>query len=171
MSDPSSIASLKPAFFLHVDADEPQPIYKNAQGSLTLVKLNGGYTKTLDPKYPFDTEVEFGIDNLTTKAGRDGTITNLDCQLYLKSKKNGGGIHFAYSGVVIQGEQVVDVVLKKSNDSGFTESYVTNHPIVTLDESNKEESWIQGKNLIGKGRFTRSESGKLAVEYYVYALE
>lgn len=171
MSDPSTFANFKPAFFIHVDAGEPEQIYNNSTGSLTLVKVTGGYTKTLDPKYPFDTSIEFGLDNLTTKSSRDENIANLDCQLYLKSKKNGGGIHFTYSGVVHHNEKTLAVIGNKTKDSTFTDSYVTNHPSASLDETAKDEAWIEGKNLLGKGRFIRTESGSLAVEYYVYVLE
>jgi len=171
MSVPADIATFKPAFFIHVDAAEPQQIYNNASGSLTLVKVNGGYTKALDPKYPFDTTIEFGLDNLTTKSNRDQSITNLDCQLFLKSKTNGGGIHFTYSGVVVNNEKTAAIVTKQASESSFTDAYVTNHPKASLDKSNEAESWIEGKNLLGKGRFVRTESGSLAVEYYVYVLE
>ncbi|CCH43358.1 hypothetical protein BN7_2906 [Wickerhamomyces ciferrii] len=171
MSDPSSSATFKPAFFIHLEAEEPEQIYNNEAGSLTLVKVKGGYTKTLDPAYPFDTEVTFGIDNLTTSTARDGSIQNLDCQLYLKSKVNGGGIHFTYSGVVQQNEKSLAVITNQSKDLSFTDTYLTNHPKAVLSKENKEESWITGKNLLGKGRFIRNENGTLCVEYNVFVLE
>lgn len=171
MTDHGKIGVFKPAFFLHVDAYDPVPIYSNESGSLSLVKVFGGYTKTIDPKYPFDTTLEFGIDNLTTKTSRDGAITDLDCQLYLRSNVNGGGIHFTYSGVVVNNEKTEAVVAGKEKDATFTDAYVTNHPRAALDKSNTTEAWIQGKNLLGKGRFIRTEKGNLSVEYTVYVLE
>jgi hypothetical protein len=167
----AEFASLKPAFFIHLDVEEPKPIYTNDAGSLTYVAVTEGYTKTLDDKYPFDAEVLFGFDNLTTTAATGDTI-NLACQLYLKSKVNGAGIHLSYSGVVVPSkEQGAVLTGAGAIEQGFDQGYVTNHPKAALDADAKTESWISDKNLIGRGRFLRNEKGVLSVEYYVYVLE
>lgn len=166
----SEFASLKPAFFIHLDVEEPDPIYSNESGSLTYVYVKTGYTKTLDSNYPFDTEVKYGLDNLTTSTAT-GETTSLDCQLYLKSKVNGAGIHFTYSGVVVPSKEQGDVFSRVSKAQEFNQGYVTNHPKAVLDANAKTESWISNKNLISRGRFLRDDEGKLSVEYYVYVLE
>ncbi|CCH43359.1 hypothetical protein BN7_2907 [Wickerhamomyces ciferrii] len=173
MTDPLSLIKLKPAFFLHVEAvpEEPEQIYHNESGSLTLGKIAGGYTKTIDESYPFDTEIMFGIDNLTSSASKGSKIQNLNCQLYLKSKANGGGIHFTYTGVAEHNDESLAVFSNQKKEVSFTDMYLTMSRTVTLSENNKEDFWIYGKTLVGKGRFLRTEAAVFAAEYYVYVIE
>ncbi|KAH3667862.1 hypothetical protein WICMUC_005262 [Wickerhamomyces mucosus] len=171
MSNPQSYATLKPAFFLHLDVEEPKPIFKNESGSLTLVPINGGYTKTIDPSYPFDTEVITGWDNLTTRSADGNQTITLDCSVYLKTKSNGSGVKFYYNGTIVPSEKQVDVITGKSSKHEPLEGYVTATPTVELDSNAVEEQWINHKKLIARGRFVRNEKGVLGVEYWVYVLD
>lgn len=162
--------SLKAAFFMHLEVEEPELILNNQAGSLVNVKVKSGYTKTVDEEYPFDTTIEFGWDNLRTSTAT-GATTTLDCQLFLKSKDSGAGIQFNYSGVVVASEAQGKVLKKESKEHDYLDGYVTSHPTVVLDEKATKESWITSKNLLGRGHFVRNEKNELAVEYYVYVLE
>lgn len=158
--------SLKPAFFIHLNVDEPQFVYSNQSGSLTLVKINDGYTKSLDPELKFDTEIIAGWDNLTTSVTTNNEVTTLDCQVFLKAKN--GQIHMKYSGVVVPNDKTAAIFNKTSKTTTFDDAYVTAHPTFELDEKLVDEKWVKSKNLLGKGRFIRNEDNSLAVEYNFY---
>lgn len=162
-------ANLKPAFFVQLDLADPKPVLSNKSLSEVIVMVEGGYSKTLSPKYPFDLTIDFGWDTLTTQTASPET-TALDCHLYAKTK-DGKNVHITYTGVVVASEKQVDVITNKSKGHAFEESYVTMHPTVRVDEGVEAESWITKKNLLGRGRFTRNSEGKLGIDYYVYVLE
>jgi hypothetical protein len=170
MSDVSKFASLKPAFFFHLDLEEPKSFVNNAKGTETVVMIKKGYAKSLSPEYPLDVEFDLGWDILRTTVDKPG-VTTLDCDVFGKSKVNGAGIHLWYDGVVIMNEKAVAVIAGESDGFEVDEAYVTNHPSFQIGAEGEQESWANGTNFLGKGKFLRDAEGKLQIEYYVYALE
>ncbi|CCH43360.1 hypothetical protein BN7_2908 [Wickerhamomyces ciferrii] len=170
--DTTNIAQFKPAFLLHFEVTE-EPVFINSNESTTLIhaKIAKGYSKSLDEKYSFETEALFGWDNVRIRAGRDSNIQDLDAQVFLKSKKNGGIIHLEYTGVSVNNEKSEAILKGGSESNSFTDAYITNHPKFTLDSKNTDEQWVQGRNFLGKGRHLRTEDGNFGIEYVVYVLE
>lgn len=170
MTDPTTLAALKPAFFFHLDLEEPKPFVENSRGTETVVLVKGGYAESLAPEYPFDVKFELGWDILRTFTDKPG-VTHLDCDLFGHSNATGAGIHIWYDGVVIANDKVGAVLAGQSNGHDVTDAYVTNHPTFQIGASGDVESWANGKNFLGRGKFVRDDEGRLGIEYYVYALE
>ncbi|ODV71904.1 DUF3237 domain-containing protein CYBJADRAFT_174560 [Cyberlindnera jadinii NRRL Y-1542] len=169
--NPSDLVSLKPAFFIHLDLAEPDAVVNNAKGTETVVMVDGGYAKSVDPEtYPLDLEITKGWDILRTFADKP-EVTNLDCDLWGKSKSNGAGVHIWYDGVVVMNEKALAVIQGGAKGFDHREAYITNHPSFQFGEGAVEATWAKGKNFLGRGIFIRDDAGKLGIEYYVYVLE
>ncbi|ODV59224.1 DUF3237 domain-containing protein ASCRUDRAFT_113817 [Ascoidea rubescens DSM 1968] len=163
------IPTLKPVIFINIIVDEPSVVYSNDTTSLTYVNIKGGYTKSLDNDLPFDCDIIAGTDHITSINGiSNPPVSNLDCRILLKSKKNGGGIEMKYSGVVQINKAIADVFSKASSTMEYTDGYLSNSPYFLLDGSCADEKWVSNQNFIGKGRFVRDQQGNLTVQYYIY---
>ncbi|ODQ78502.1 hypothetical protein BABINDRAFT_168237 [Babjeviella inositovora NRRL Y-12698] len=160
-------SKLKPVLFVHLDAGEAIPVVQNATQNLVVVKLTGGSVKSLDTNYPFETEILFGFDDLSTAAG--ATRTTLDCKIYLRTP-SGAGVYMTYSGVVeMAGKAAAIAGNQGESHMEFEEGYITANPKFTLDGKVEEEyKWVNDEIFIARGRFLRDTEGKLKVQYYVY---
>lgn len=135
---------------------------------LDIVIIKSGKTTSLDPKFPFDTTIYHGRDDITVST--KGTHFNLDCKVFGTLEDN-TGFSIWYGGVIQANAAIGGILGKKLNDMAYEDGYVTNNVYVTLDKgADSKYNWVETHNLIGRGRFFRDAEGTLNIEYKVYAV-
>lgn len=163
--------NLTPAFLLHVEVVDPYPVLNNAAGTVVLAKVSGGYAKTINPNTPFDAEITDGWDKLTGTSAQPSQLSNQNCVLFLKSKKNGKGIVLDYTGIIEPTEDQGKVISGELKSVTPDQTYITSTFKYELDAEATDEAWVYSKLTLGKGRCLRDENGVLTFEYIVYTLD
>ncbi|VVT44618.1 uncharacterized protein SAPINGB_P000476 [Magnusiomyces paraingens] len=165
MSTQESIITLKPVFHLSFDLEEIQPVASRAAGDDVVVNITGGFTKSYDEKYPFNSTILHGRDDILVNP----THNSLDCRVYGKTE-DGAGFTIRYGGIVQASAPVGAVCSGQSNGHTYEESYVTNNMTVFIDkDAPKKYDWIKFHNLVGRGRFFRDDKG-FHIEYIMHAI-
>lgn len=163
-----TVASLKPVFLLSLDLEEVQPVSSRDGGDEVIVVIKSGFTKSYDEKFPFNSTIYHGRDDILVNPG--ATHNNLNCLVFGKTDDNVGyTIH--YGGVVVQSDAVNNVLGGKSNGHAYEDAYVTNNMLVHLSKNATEKyDWIKFHNLVGRGRFFRDENKGLHIEYIMHII-
>lgn len=163
----SPLLSLKPAFQISLNLEEPTPVHAEKSYAEVNVPVVGGTIKSLDSEYPFNGTIISGRDDITVTPG---SHNNLDCVLFGKTD-DGFNFKVTYGGIVRHSEPVDAVLGKKSSGHTFEETYVTNNMIIKLSEDAPAKyDWLRKTNLVGRGRFFRDEADGLHIEYVMHAI-
>ncbi|ODQ65280.1 hypothetical protein NADFUDRAFT_70779 [Nadsonia fulvescens var. elongata DSM 6958] len=161
------VPQLKPAFHIVIDAEEGVPSFANHKGQQTYIGIKGGYTKTLDPEFPFDITISHGSDDLLTSNTSKNKATILDCKVYgtLNDEKK-TPVQIKYSGLVHFQDKVAAIANNQVNSMDWLDGYATCHMNIDIAPGTSAE-WVNDWNLVGRGRFFRDSNGGLHVEYIV----
>ncbi|CDK25825.1 unnamed protein product [Kuraishia capsulata CBS 1993] len=159
---------LKPALFVHLEAEDGLPIYSESTGSMSCVRVKSGYITGVGKNHPFEAKINFGFDDIRLSPGSSTGI--LDCHLYGTTAK-GKGLFIHYTGVVHMVGTVAEILQNKKSYMDFDDGYVTCSPDDFKIDSGAEEEWVKDQKLSGKGRFLRNSEGGLVVQYYLYEVE
>lgn len=145
------------------------PTTATQDGFNQLIKVDYGEAISLDSDFPFYLEIYDGHDNIFNRS--DGTASYLDCRVYAKTKSGAGAI-IDYGGVLRVSGVTADILANKASNMDYSDGYVTNNLKIRLDDNaEKELSWVNRYNLVGKGKFYRDDHSKLHIEYIVHVLE
>lgn len=168
-----TVPKLVPVFSINLKLEgTPEIVFQDNTKSKVLNHANvlWGEIRTIknDLGLEFDVLDIHGFDDITTNS--TGNYNELDCRLYGKTP-SGAGAFVSYYGIFNLTKDITDVLTEQSKEHDFATSSLHNNPRFQLDDSAEDKyKWVQKENLLGRGRFCRSEDNSLHVQYFVYVV-